>query len=92
MDAAYGAAWAFTFFLYHVREREFLAIVEKVRAGSLRCDTPDEKRAALRDFETAMGKTVSEVEAEWLTYTDRNARRNQRDIDAWQASFPSGPP
>ncbi|MFH0965348.1 MAG: DUF1570 domain-containing protein [Planctomycetota bacterium] len=92
MAAAYGAAWTFTFFLYHVREKEFLALLEKVRAGSLRSDSPDEKRAALRDYEALLGKPLSEIETEWFTYTDRNARRHRREIEAWRASFPPGPP
>jgi len=89
MEATYGTAWAFTFFLYHVREPQFRAIVEKIREGGLSSALAGEPApGTISDFEDIMGKPIDEVEEEWLAYMVLSARRHRREILKWKASVP----
>ena len=90
MEAAYGAAWAFTFFLYHIRESQFNAIVEKIREGGIPSALTDLPQSdTIRDFESIMGKSLDDVEKDWFDYMDLIARRHRSEIQEWKASLPN---
>ena len=87
-ETTYGVTWALTFFLYHVREPQFKALVENVAKT---CTLPPDqvsKARLIRDFENAMGKPVAEVEEEWHRYMTKAGKRHQRETREWLRSLP----
>ena len=92
VDAAYGASWAFFYFLYHVHPDPCADMLQTLREPDT--TSPDAPSSPaddniVSDLELLVGRSVDLLEEDWHAFMDALAREFKSDIEGWQPPPPS---